>query len=76
MRGLRWTVAVLVAFPLGKQLGDAVGMAFLERTLNYTFAVSGVLLWFAIVVGLAALASYLPAQSASRLTVREVLAYE
>jgi putative ABC transport system permease protein len=73
---LSWFIAVLVAFPLGKQLGDAVGMAFLERTLNYTFALSGVLLWFAIVVGLAALASYVPAQSASRLTVREVLAYE
>jgi putative ABC transport system permease protein len=34
------------------------------------------LLWLAVVLILAALASFLPARSASRLTVREVLAYE
>jgi putative ABC transport system permease protein len=35
-----------------------------------------VLLWLVVVVVLSALASFLPAWNASRLTVREVLAYE
>ena len=34
------------------------------------------LLWLVIVVILAGIASFLPARSASRLTVREVLSYE
>jgi putative ABC transport system permease protein len=38
--------------------------------------VEGVVLWLGIVVLLAAVASLLPAWRASRLAVREVLAYE
>jgi putative ABC transport system permease protein len=34
------------------------------------------MLWLAIAIGLAALASFLPAWNASRLTVRDVLVYE
>ena len=37
---------------------------------------AGVVLWLVLVVILSALASFLPARNASRLTVREVLAYE
>jgi putative ABC transport system permease protein len=33
-------------------------------------------LWLVMVIVLSALASFLPARNASRLTVREVLAYE
>jgi putative ABC transport system permease protein len=36
----------------------------------------GTLLWLGIALILAAVASFLPAWNASRLTVREVLAYE
>ena len=62
--------------PIGKLLSDAVGVAFLEAPLSYTFSTKGTLLWLAIVVVLASLASILPAWNASRLSVREVLAYE
>jgi putative ABC transport system permease protein len=44
--------------------------------MSYTFSMRGALLWLAAVLALAALASILPAWNASRLTVREVLAYE
>jgi putative ABC transport system permease protein len=73
---LSWMVGVIVALPIGKLLSDAVGVAFLESPLNYTFSAKGTLLWLAIVLVLAALASILPAWNASRLSVREVLAYE
>jgi len=36
----------------------------------------GILLWLGLVVLISALASYIPAQSAASLSVREVLAYE
>jgi len=45
-------------------------------TLPLTYSVEGVLAWLVIIIVLSALASALPARSASRLTVREVLAYE
>jgi putative ABC transport system permease protein len=73
---LSWLVGAILALPAGKLLSNAVGVAFLEEPLNYTFSKQGTLLWLAIVVILAALASTLPAWNASRLSVREVLAYE
>ncbi len=73
---LSWLVGTVLALPLSKLFSDAVGIALMQMPLNYTFSASGALLWLMVVVILAALASFLPARSASRLTVREVLAYE
>jgi len=73
---LSWLVGVLIALPVSVLLSNVVGELILQDALTYTFSVSGALLWLGIVVLLAALASFLPARSASRLTVREVLAYE
>jgi putative ABC transport system permease protein len=44
--------------------------------LSFSYSLPGVGLWLGIVVLLSALSSFIPARSASRLTVREVLAYE
>ena len=73
---LSWLAGAVLALPIGKLLSDAVGAAFLEEPLNYTFSTKGTVLWLVIVVVLAALASILPAWNASRLSVRQVLAYE
>jgi putative ABC transport system permease protein len=73
---LSWLLGTGLALPLSKLLSDAVGLAFVKSPLSYTFSVGGVLIWLVVVVILSALASFLPARSASRLTVREVLAYE
>jgi putative ABC transport system permease protein len=73
---LSWVVGSLLAIPISKLLADQVGLAFIRRTLNYAFSVEGLLLWLGIVTLIAGLASFFPAWRASRLTVREVLAYE
>jgi putative ABC transport system permease protein len=73
---LSWLAAIVVAFPIGKLLSDAVGMQFLQLPLAYTFSLGGVFIWLVVVMMLATVASFWPAQSAARLTVREVLAYE
>ena len=44
--------------------------------LTFSYSIPGLWLWLLIVVILSALASFIPARNASRLTVREVLAYE
>jgi putative ABC transport system permease protein len=73
---LSWAAGALLAFPVGALLAQTVGVVLFQSALPYVFSASGVMIWLAIVVILAALASFLPAWKASRLTVREVLAYQ
>jgi putative ABC transport system permease protein len=73
---ISWLQAAILSLPLAKLLADQVGNAFVDAPLSFGFSTAGVGLWLVLVVLLAALASFLPARTASRLTVREVLAYE
>ena len=73
---ISWLIGAALAFPMGALLSTAVGQALFSRSLPYTFSAGGVFAWFVIVAVLAGFASFLPAWNASRLTVREVLAYE
>jgi putative ABC transport system permease protein len=73
---LSWLLGAIFALPVSKLLSDAVGFAFFQMPLSYTFSFAGALIWLALVVIIAALASALPARGAARLTVRDVLAYE
>jgi putative ABC transport system permease protein len=45
-------------------------------SFSFSYSVTGLLMWLAIIVILSLIASLLPAWNASRLTVRAVLAYE
>ncbi len=73
---LSWSLGALLAFPISRVLSDQVGYLFLGSPLSYNYSINGALMWMALSVGLSALASFLPAWNASRLTVRDVLAYE
>jgi putative ABC transport system permease protein len=73
---ISWVLGALLAFPAGLALASTVGVVLFQSALPYVFSAGGVTTWLVIVVLLAALASFLPAWRASRLTVREVLAYE
>jgi putative ABC transport system permease protein len=73
---LSWLLGALLALPLSKALSYAVGEALLQSPLAFIFSTSGMLMWLGVVVVLAAFASFLPAWNASRLTIRDVLAYQ
>lgn len=73
---LSWAIGSILAFPLGKALSDGVGIPVLGVPLDYSYSATGVVIWLLLVILLSALASLLPARNASRLTVREILAYE
>jgi putative ABC transport system permease protein len=73
---LSWLLGTLLALPLSKALSDAVGVGFIQAALSYRFSIGGAGGWLAVILCIAAVASLLPARSASRITVREVLAYE
>lgn len=71
-----WMLSAGLAFVLSKPLGEAAGIAMFQFPLTAAFSLTGLLLWLLVVVVLSALASFLPAWNASRLTVQAVLAYE
>lgn len=73
---LSWILAMMIALPISKIFSYQVGMAFMHAPYSFVFSIGGALLWLAIVIVLAAFASFLPAWNASRLSVRETLAYE
>jgi putative ABC transport system permease protein len=73
---LSWFMGSLLAIPMSQGLNQALGDATMGTPLTYTYSLPGLWLWLVIVLLLSALASFIPARNASRLTVREVLAYE
>ncbi|HEY8169017.1 MAG TPA: FtsX-like permease family protein [Candidatus Limnocylindrales bacterium] len=74
--GLSWALGVLVSLPISRLLSDALGLVFADRPLSPAYSIEGALVWAAIVLVLAAVASLLPSWHASQLAVRETLAYE
>lgn len=73
---ISWLFGSLLAYPIGKFLSDTVGTELLEAPLNYRFALNWALIWLFLIIVIALIASFLPAWNASRLSVRQTLAYE
>jgi putative ABC transport system permease protein len=53
-----------------------IGTEIANGPLSFVYSYQGAALWLVVVLLVAFTASYLPARNASRLTVRDVLAYE
>ena len=70
-----WLLAAPLSPLAGLALSNAFGQAFLHVPLEYDYSWAGLGLWFLLVFVVAAVSSFLPAWNASRLTVRQVLAY-
>ena len=67
---------VALGFPIGRIIRGQTGIQLFQTPCTCVFAPDGIFIWLVVVIVLSALASFLPARSATRLTVREVLAYE
>ncbi len=73
---ISWILGIFLAVPITYVLNSVVGMALLNSALPFVLSLDGFIIWLIIVAVLSALASALPARYASRLTIREILAYE
>jgi putative ABC transport system permease protein len=73
---LSWAIAALLAWPISKAVGDFLVGVMFHSGLDFTFEPLGLVIWMLVSIGLSAVASFLPAWRASRITVREALAYE
>jgi putative ABC transport system permease protein len=73
---LSWLMGAILAIPMSQGLNQALGQAVMGVPLTYSYSMPGLWLWLVVVLFLSVLASFIPARTASHLTVREVLAYE
>ncbi len=72
---LSWLIAVPLSLPLSYAIGNLVGSLAFRFPLALTVAPSALLIWFGVIVIGSIAASAYPAWTASRLTIRETLAY-
>ncbi|HNM38056.1 MAG TPA: hypothetical protein PKI33_13385, partial [Anaerolineales bacterium] len=73
---ISWAISIPCSVPLSIFLSNSLGLSLLARPLDYIFSVPAMLIWLALTVVIAIIASILPAQSAARLTIRDALVYE
>lgn len=72
---LSWAIALPLSIPAGRLMTSALG-SVVGGEIVYNYSETGVLYWLGIIVVLSILASWLPAQNAARVSVRESLAYQ
>jgi putative ABC transport system permease protein len=73
---ISWVISILLSFPITSVLTFGVGMAILTAPMPFVFSPSGVIVWLLFTLLIATIASAMPARRASKLTVRDTLAYE
>jgi putative ABC transport system permease protein len=73
---ISWAVASVLSFPISYALLTIISTAMLDTSMQLVLTPLGIAIWLGAVIVLSVVASMLPARNASRLTIREVLAYE
>jgi putative ABC transport system permease protein len=70
-----WLIAVPISLLISPTAANAMGQEMFGATLSYQYNWLAVLIWLAIVVVISILASLFPARGATRISVRDSLAY-
>jgi putative ABC transport system permease protein len=71
-----WSLGALLAMPIARGLSTALGMMLVSAPLSFDFSLDGIIVWLVLSFVMAAVASFVPAWRATRVSVRDVLAYE
>jgi putative ABC transport system permease protein len=72
---IAWVIAIPLSVPVGQAFAEVIGQV-IQFSIIYQFSWSGALTWLIIIVILSILGSVVPAIRATRISVRESLAYE
>jgi putative ABC transport system permease protein len=72
---LSWCIAVPISLAAARPLSDVMGRIILNMPLDFQFNTQAMFVWLGIVLTISILASVLPARSATRVSVRDSLAY-
>jgi len=72
---LSWVVSVPISVLASRLVAGSLGEAMFGATLDYRYGWPAVGVWLAVILVISALASILPARGATRISVRDSLAY-
>jgi putative ABC transport system permease protein len=72
---MSWAIAAPLSYLIGYPVAQQLGQTMLDIDLDYSYSFGAVFIWLAVILAIAALASIVPARSATRISVRESLAY-
>jgi len=70
-----WLFAVPVAFVAARPVANALGQILMKTELDFAFSYTAVFAWLFIILIISVLSSIIPALNATRISVRESLAY-
>ena len=73
---LSWLVSILLSIPITNILCFGVGVSIMTSPMPAVYGATGIFAWLLFILFLAAISSAIPARRASRLTVKDTLAYE
>jgi putative ABC transport system permease protein len=73
---LSYVLGGALSFPITAVLSNIISLSIFSTPAEAAFTPSGFVAWLGVVLALSAVASLAPARNATRLTIREVLAYE
>ena len=73
---MSWLIALPVSFAFAPMFAAEVGRALFGANLDYRYDYQAALVWLVIILLIGALSSIAPARSATRISVRQSLAYE
>jgi putative ABC transport system permease protein len=73
---ISWFIGVLLAFPISYLMSYIINMSIFGVTGEFSFTITGFIIWLGIVLILSVIAGLIPANNAAKLTIREVLSYE
>jgi putative ABC transport system permease protein len=73
---ISWVISIFLSIPITNVLAFGVGTAMFQSPMPVVYGATGIFVWLIFTLVLAAIASSLPAQRASKLTVKDTLAYE
>lgn len=73
---LSWLVSIVLSIPITNILCYGVGVSIMTSPMPAVYGMTGIFAWLLFILFLAAISSAIPARRASRLTVKDTLAYE
>jgi putative ABC transport system permease protein len=72
---ISWMIAIPLSFAVSPIAASQLGSVMFGATLDYRYNWMAVIVWLGIIVTVSVLASIMPARGATRISVRDSLAY-
>jgi putative ABC transport system permease protein len=72
---LSWLISIPISLLASPLVASSLGQAMFGATLDYRYNWAAVGIWFTLIIVISVIASILPARSATRISVRDSLAY-